>query len=225
MDSDLLLLDCTPARSAGPWFRDAVAKCGRPGLRVAVPEDGPGALEGATGLLISGSPRDAFADDRPAREAITFVEAAIARGLPVLGVCYGHQLLGRMAGARVDRNPRGWEVGECVVEATGEPSPLGLEGGLRVLQSHRDSVFDVPAGCRLLARNDHSPVQAAQWGPRVFGVQFHPEFTGTILRDVWEKRRETWRGKTDFDLDAKLDRAEECEDGLAVLRAFLEIVP
>jgi GMP synthase-like glutamine amidotransferase len=55
----------------------------------------------------------------------------------------------------------------------------------------------------------------------VFGVQFHPEFTGPILRQVWASRRDAWRGRTSFDLDAKLDAAEQCEDGLAVLRRFV----
>jgi GMP synthase-like glutamine amidotransferase len=221
----LVLLDCTgEGNSAEPWFRAALAKCGQTSLRTTIPESGVGALEGATCLLISGSPRDAFADDETTLATLAVVESALTREIPVLGICYGHQLLGRIAGARVGRNPGGWEVGECIVEATDEKSLLGLKGKSRVLQSHLDIVFEVPAGCRLLAQNEHSPVQAAEWGPGVFGVQFHPEFTGEILREVWTIRRDVWRGKTSFDLDAKLNTAGDCDDGLAVLRSFLHTV-
>jgi len=221
-----LLLDCTgPGRLAEPWFQAALAACGVQEMRTASPGDGTDALDGAAALIISGSPRDAVAKDNWTRAALELTSAAISCGMPVFGVCYGHQLLGRLAGARVARNPLGWEGGECVVQATDEPSPLGFEGGKRVLESHQDSVFDAPAGTRILATNEHSAVQAAEWAPGVYGVQFHPEFTGPILRGLWESRRDEWRGRTSFDLDAKLDAAQKCEDGLAVLRRFLEIIP
>ena len=227
MKPKVVLIDCVGdavAGGVGPWFAAALGKCGEVDFAAVRPEGDTGALEAADAVLISGSPRDAFAEDEWTAKTIGVVDQVLARGVPVLGVCFGHQLLGRMAGARVDRNPRGWEVGECVVRSTGQASPLHLPAEARVLQSHQDSVFDVPMGARLLALNEHTAVQAAQWGERVYGVQFHPEFTGDILRKLWSKRREIWRGKTDFDLDAKLDSARECENGLAVFRRFLEIV-
>jgi GMP synthase (glutamine-hydrolysing) len=227
MKPKVVLIDCVGDAvegGAGPWFAAALARCGEVDFAAVRPEGDAGMLEAADAVLISGSPRDAFAEDEWTVKTMGVVERVLGRGVPVLGVCFGHQLLARMAGARVDRNPRGWEVGECVVRSTGEQSPLNLPAEARVLQSHQDSVFDVPVGGRLLAANEHTAVQAAQWGERVYGVQFHPEFTGEILRKLWTTRREVWRGKTDFDLDAKLDSARECEDGLAVFRGFLEIV-
>jgi len=221
--STILLLDCTPLRIAGPWFRDALRKCGVFDLLIATPEDDLSIMNGADSLIISGSPLDAFAEDELTHLAMNFSAEGIARGLPVLGVCYGHQLLGRLHGARVSRNPLGWEVGDTLINSTAEISPLGLTHGMLVLESHQDYVTDPPSSCRVLASNDHTPVQAAQWGPLVYGVQFHPEFNGNILRNLWEDRRDQWRGITPFDLDAKLDNAGDCEKGLAVLRQFLEI--
>jgi GMP synthase-like glutamine amidotransferase len=227
MKPKVVLLDCVGDAvegGAGPWFAAALAKIREVDFGVVRPEEGTGGLDSADAVLISGSPRDAFADDEWTSKTLRVVEHALGRKVPVLGVCFGHQLLGRLAGAKVGRNPQGWEVGECIVRSTGAPSPLNLPTEARVLQSHQDSVAEIPAGARLLAGNEHTAVQAAEWGDRVYGVQFHPEFTGEILRKLWSKRRELWRGKTAFDLDAKLDAAGECEDGLAVFRGFLEIV-
>lgn len=218
------LLDCTPAGSAASWFREALAECGGFNFRASAPEEDRAALAGADGLIISGSPRDAFADDAWTRMVMDVATAGLGLGIPVLGVCYGHQLLGRLHGAEVARNPRGWEVGECLVQSTGEASPLGFVGSFRVLESHQDCVMAAPDGCRVLASNDHTRVQAAEWAPHVYGVQFHPEFTGDILRGVWKERRDKWRGRTPFDLDDKLDTAGDCPEGIAVLRRFLALL-
>jgi len=221
--ASVLVLDCTPLRIVRPWFRQALQKCGAFHLRSAVPEDHLSLLDGIDSLIISGSPRDAFAADDWTHLAMKFCAEGISRGLPVLGICFGHQLLGRLHGAKVVRNPLGWEVGETRIESTGEESPLGISGRISVLESHRDHVIDLPSGCRILAGNDHTPVQAAHWADRVYSVQFHPEFTGNILRTLWKTRREEWRAGVDFDLDSKLDHAGDCKKGLAVLNRFLEM--
>jgi GMP synthase-like glutamine amidotransferase len=219
----ILVLDCTPRRTAASWFNLALQKCGAYQLFKATPEDNHPALESAQALLVSGSPRDAFAEDEWTHRALEFCAKGIALGLPVLGICYGHQLLGRLYGAKVGRNPKGWEVGETLIQSTGEISPLDFPGQLPVLESHQDCVLDLPAGSRALATNDHTRLQAVQWGPHVYGVQFHPEFTGDILRDVWKTRRDQWRGRVPFDLDGKLDNAGDGKLGLEILRRFLEI--
>ena len=76
----------------------------------------------------------------------------------------------------------------------------------------------------LLASSPHTKVQVARWAEQAYGVQFHPEFTGEVLRGVWRERRDKWRGQVKFDLDRTLDQAQECPDGLVIFRNFLKMI-
>jgi len=113
--------------------------------------------------------------------------------VPVLGVCFGHQLLAHALGGRVERNPRGPEVGTHEVELTdaGRRDPLfdALPPRLAVQQNHEDHVSSPPPGAVVLARNPHSPVQAFAHGPRIRAVQFHPEFDARRNRAFTEGDR------------------------------------
>jgi GMP synthase (glutamine-hydrolysing) len=180
----------------------------------------------ADAVIFSGSPRDAWADTPDVLSLLEFARAVLARPQPVLGVCFGHQLLGRALGADVRRNPAGWEVGATSIRLTeaGTKSPLfaGFGTEFPVIQSHRDAVLSLPEGAQLLGGNGHTPIQAFSLDDRVFGVQFHPEMDGTILRHRWRERRERLRGQVGFDLDRVLDSAEA--DASAVLHNFVAVL-
>ena len=97
--------------------------------------------------------------------------------MPVLGICYGMQLLSKKLGGRVARNPRGKEYGRMPIEQVA-PCPLldGLPARQDVWMSHGDHVEVLPAGFRLAAKSD-SGFFAAAFDPdrRLYAVQFHPE--------------------------------------------------
>jgi GMP synthase (glutamine-hydrolysing) len=181
----------------------------------------------ADGVIISGSPRDAWSDAPDVLHLVEFVQRIASRRQPVLGVCFGHQLLARGLGADVRRNPAGWEVGARKVELTpaGLESPLfaGFDAEFEVIESHRDAVLTLPPGAKLLAANAHTPIQAFSVEERFFGVQFHPEMDGEILRHVWTERREKLRGEVGFDLDQALDTADA--DASRIFRNFVAILP
>jgi GMP synthase (glutamine-hydrolysing) len=185
------------------------------------------AATSADGVIISGSSRDAWDDDPIILNLLGVVQRAVSNGQPILGVCFGHQLLGRALGGDVRRNPAGWEVGSTTVELTaaGLASPLfvGFGKEFAVIQSHRDAVLTLPAVAKVLAKNAHTPIQAYSVEDRVFGVQFHPEMNGEILRHRWAERRERLRGQMGFDLDQALDSAEA--DASRVLQNFVAILP
>ena len=140
------------------------------------------------GVFISGSPASAY-DDRPwiarvARLALDEIEA----GTPVLGVCFGHQLLAQALGGRVEKNPGGREVGTLPVELTelGAADPLftGLPRAFPCFHGHSDAVTELPPGAECLASSVLTPVQSFRLGERVRGIQFHPEFTIDIVRYI-----------------------------------------
>ena len=116
----------------------------------------------------------------------TWLRAAAGRGIPMLGICFGHQLLAHALGGRVDDNPNGIEVGTVGVdwmpEARGDWLFQGLPGQTLLQASHRQSVLVLPPGARWLARSLLERHHAFAWGDHVWGVQFHPEFSPDIVR-------------------------------------------
>jgi GMP synthase (glutamine-hydrolysing) len=112
-----------------------------------------------------------------------WLAAAVERGMPVLGVCLGAQLLARALGAEV-RAGEGPEIGFAPVEVTDPDDPLlgGLAPRSEVLHWHGD-VFDLPAGAERLASSDLNPCQAFR-AENAWGVLFHPEADFALV-EAW----------------------------------------
>ncbi|MEW6157907.1 MAG: gamma-glutamyl-gamma-aminobutyrate hydrolase family protein [Verrucomicrobiota bacterium] len=165
---------------------------------------------GADGVIISGSPRDAWTDDPMNDKLCEAIFECRDLGVPFLGVCYGHQLLGRALGGEVAPHPKGFELGTIPIQLTtaGERFPLfaGIASEFEVLLSHADAVLTMPAGCELLATGSFTTIQSFHWNHQLMGVQFHPELDPESLRFIWSARRAVWRDKVTFDLDAVLDQ-------------------
>ena len=151
-------------------------------------------LDRITGVVVTGS-MASLTRPEPWMERLERWLLAAGHSVPVLGVCFGHQLLARALGGAVERNPRGPEVGTVGVELTeaGRRDPLfaGLANPLAVQESHEDHVAVSPPGAVLLATNAHAPVQAFAHGPRLRGVQFHPEFDLERARTLCDEERFT----------------------------------
>ena len=182
---------------------------------------------GTQGVLVSGSALsltqpESWMDD-VAEELLRIGE----RGTPVLGVCFGHQLLGRAAGSRVVHNPKGREIGTVRVQLTpaGRQDPLFRrwapdDGAVEVQATHCDAVDPVPREATLLASNERCATQALRFSDAVASVQFHPELDPDTLRDLIDSRAGVLRGEG-LDPDAlKRDVRETASAQL--LRAFAD---
>lgn len=126
------------------------------------------------GVILSGGPASVYADGAPLAQPWVFDS-----GVPVLGVCYGMQLLAHQLGGRVEPADER-EYGFAVVRKNA-PSDLfdGLDGEIGVWMSHGDRVGALPPGFRAVAYSDNSPVAAMANDAGMYGIQFHPEVAHT----------------------------------------------
>jgi GMP synthase (glutamine-hydrolysing) len=108
----------------------------------------------------------------------------VSRQIPLLGICFGHQILARALDGRVGYNPNGTEVGTVDVTLRPKAKNDRLLGGLgnpiRVHCCHSQSVFKLPKGAVCLGSSNRDPHQAFSVGGFAWGVQFHPEFDAEI---------------------------------------------
>ena len=147
------------------------------------------------GVVLSGGPQSVWESSHD-----RLVEELLDAGAPLLGICYGHQLLGKVLGAEVGPSPRP-EFGPTLVDVI-EPTGVleGFPDRVRVWMSHNDAVLDKAPGMRVLAVSEGSPVAAFSYPEKVYGVQWHPEVShselGLELFDNWLRilgARRGWR--------------------------------
>jgi len=137
--------------------------------------------------LITGSP--AMVTDRApwSEQAAAWLRQAAAAGLPIFGVCYGHQLLAHALGGAVDYNPRGRELGtqtiECLPAAAGDPLMAGLPVSFPAQLLHAQTVTRLPPGAVALARSALDDHQLVRLAPSIYSAQFHPEFGPEFMHD------------------------------------------
>ncbi|MEM9228306.1 MAG: gamma-glutamyl-gamma-aminobutyrate hydrolase family protein [Pseudomonadota bacterium] len=145
------------------------------------------APESADGWLISGS-RHGVYDDLPWIEPLkTFLRHAVAAGVPVVGVCFGHQILAEALGGRAVKSDRGWGIGVHQYEPQDVPDwAARLAAPWSGIAIHQDQVVVPPSGARVLMRSEFCPYAALAYGPPdapvALSVQPHPEYEPELLR-------------------------------------------
>ena len=136
-------------------------------------------------VVVTGSRSSVYWDEPWIDETRTWVREALDRGLPALGICWGHQLLADVLGGVVE--PMGeYEIGYREVEHDGGELFDGVPDRFTVFTTHSDAVTDLPPGGELLAENDYG-VHAFRAGT-AFGIQSHPEYDPATAERVVRRK-------------------------------------
>ena len=170
------------------------------------------------GVVVTGSRSSVYWDEDWIPPLVDYVAEAAEAGVPVLGVCYGHQVLAEALGGRV-AGMDGFEIGYNGIRRVRE-DPLfdGIDESFTAFTTHGDAVVELPPSATLLAENDRG-VHAFRDG-RCWGVQFHPEYDVETAREVTDGKRDRIG---DARVDAVLDSiTPEAYDAACEAKALFE---
>jgi GMP synthase-like glutamine amidotransferase len=142
--------------------------------------DFPASVHDAQGWLITGSRHGAYEDHPFIPPLEDFIRRSFAADVPMVGICFGHQIIAQAMGGTVKQFAKGWAVGPTDYDFDGEKVTLNAW--------HRDQVTRVPDGATVIASNDFCENAALLYGNRAFTVQAHPEFGDEFLDGLMRTR-------------------------------------
>jgi len=196
-------------------------------LVVPVYENIEPALTGeVSSIIITGS--DAMVTDLKPWSVATakWLRQIIHSGIPILGICYGHQLLAQALDGLVDYHPLGKEYGEVEISLTadGEKDPLlsALPSNFTGYVAHSQSIIKLPPNARVLAKSTFEASHAVRFCKNVWGVQFHPEFNGDIARIHVEEEKELL-AMNGVDVEKLSQSIQDNDYGRILLQRFFEL--
>ncbi len=161
------------------------------------------------GWLASGSANSTYEPLAWIGSAGRFLLDVLNADVPLVAICFGHQLLAQALGGTVARAPVGWGVGVHHYDVIG-PARAWMDEpitSVNVIASHQDQVIDAPDGIELLASNEHCPIAGYTAGRRALALQAHPEFTPAVSRGLLQLRREAIGSDKADEALASLDEA------------------
>lgn len=140
----------------------------------------PASVQDCDGWLITGSRHGAYEDHAWIPPLEDFIRAAYAAHVPMVGVCFGHQIIAQAMGGKVEKFSKGWSAGATDYDFGGKK--------VRLNAWHQDQVTRKPDSAIVTARNDFCENAALLYDDRTFTVQAHPEFGPDFIHGLIEKR-------------------------------------
>jgi GMP synthase (glutamine-hydrolysing) len=183
--------------------------------------------DGISGIVVTGSHAMVTEHHEWSERTARWLAGAVEKGIPILAICYGHQLLAYALGGEVGNNPNGREFGTIEVhleESAREDALLGsFSSPIQVHVSHTQSVLRLPPEAKRLASSERDINHAFVVGACAWGVQFHPEFDAEVVREYILSHREALlaEGQNPTELAAK---SADTPHGTEILKRFAAVV-
>jgi GMP synthase-like glutamine amidotransferase len=167
--------------------RDSALRCTSYDIRAL---QFPPSIDAHDGYLISGS-RHAAYDDLPwIHRLAAFVRELDAQRKPLVGICFGHQLIAQALGGRVRQAEQGWGVGVHHARLEAQVPWLASNGDdFALVASHQDQVVELPPRAEKLAGSTFCPIAMYRVDRHIFAMQAHPEFSREYSRALMTLRR------------------------------------
>lgn len=140
----------------------------------------PASVDDADGWLITGSRHGVYEDHAFIAPLTDFIRRAYDAGVPMVGICFGHQIIAQALGGRVEKFAGGWAVGAQDYDFMGCPVTLNAW--------HQDQVIEPPSGAEIVGGNDFCRNAALVYGDRALTVQAHPEFEDRFVEGLIDYR-------------------------------------
>lgn len=140
----------------------------------------PATVHDCDGWLITGSKHGAYEDHPWIPPLEAFIRAAFDARVPVVGICFGHQIIAQAMGGKVEKFAGGWSVGPTTYDFDGETVTLNAW--------HQDQVVQRPAGATVIASNDFCENAALLYDDRALTIQAHPEFQPDFVEGLMKTR-------------------------------------
>ena len=141
----------------------------------------PQSVAACDGWLITGSRHGAYEDHPWIPPLEAFIREAYAKGIPMAGICFGHQIMAQALGGKVEKYSGGWGLGKTIYRTN--------DGEKALLALHQDQVVVRPPEATVIASNDFCENAAFSYKGNAISFQPHPEFSPEYIRDIIAVRR------------------------------------
>ena len=140
----------------------------------------PSDIHDCDGWLITGSKHGVYENHPFIAPLENFIRALYAAKVPLVGICFGHQIIAQALGGKVEKYAKGWAVGPTVYDFDGQSLTLNAW--------HQDQVTQLPPDATVIGSNDFCANAALVYGDSAFTVQAHPEFKSAFMDGLIQKR-------------------------------------
>ncbi len=184
-------------------------------------------VKSCKGIVIAGSHAMVTEERSWSVDIEKWIPRCIQAKTPVLGICYGHQLLAKAMGGKVDFHPQGIEIGTVSIEMvdndSSDPIFRGIQGPFLAHVCHSQTVTKLPEKAICIARNEYESTHAFKIGSSAWGVQFHPEYDEHIMH-AYSQSMASSIEKSEQDMTSILGQIQPTPIALKILNRFGKLV-